>query len=373
MSLNKISLKLKLTILYSTLLFVFGVIILTSINFAYSRQINRIAPPRLTRQQLNIPSGITKDEAQDIIEKQVEILKDRKSKDADELKQNSFLLLIPITIISFIIGYLLSANALSPLERLAKDISEVNPETLSKRLEESPTPEIQIILQNFNNLLSRLEDSFKSQKQFVQDASHELRSPIAAIHATIESTLLTSDSKKEYKLSLEKSLDQVKKLSELTSHLLDLSNIQSHDEEFDLTKIVNEVTSSSSFNFAKIDLSNISYKMNGDSTSIRRVITNLIDNSKKYSDKDAPIINFKYWVSQDLGVSKITISNNGPLVPKKDREKIFDRFFQVEKARDNEVKGYGLGLALVKKIVDEHKGAIEYKTDNGLNVFEITF
>ena len=218
------------------------------------------------------------------------------------------------------------------------------------------------------------EDAFQKQKEFIADASHELKTPLAVIMASSDE--LKNDKKNK------KYIDNIKYESErmntLIRSLLDLSklengvNISNYKDE-NISKIIERVTLTfegiayeEGININTNIEDNIIFKCSKD--EIERLISIILDNAVKHSYKDSSIdIN----VSKDKNNINIEIINSGDPIKEGDEEKIFERFYRGDKSRNRESNRYGLGLAIAKNIVTNHNGTIKASSNNGKTTFTI--
>ena len=272
---------------------------------------------------------------------------------------------IPIfMIISIVGGLFLSKRALSPITNITNTAREIGGGDLSQRLKFPKTEdEVGKLAITFDEMLDKLEASFKREKQFSSDVSHELRTPLAIISSQAEETLRSNKRTEEYKKAFKNILKESKKMSSMFSQLVMLSRSEEGKykavlENLDLTIVIKEVVknmeSLAKINGIKIYINaDKNLKVEVDQTLITRLFINLIDNAVKYSRKDGWI---KINLHKEKNFAKIIVEDNGLGISKEDLPYIFDRFYRVDKARTGD--GLGLGLFMVKWIVDLHKGNI---------------
>jgi signal transduction histidine kinase len=217
--------------------------------------------------------------------------------------------------------------------------------------------------------LKPIKEAHEAQKRFTADASHELRTPIAAMQSEIEVTLM------DPKLNLNKAKDQLNsnleelaKLTALTKGLLELAQLENNDickENIEVNEFVQSAVDQI-MPIAEQKKVLINYKISdglklcGDRSSLREVIAVLLDNAVKYSPPNKEVM-VKVSAHQSDVIIKVT--DHGPGINKKDLDNIFDRFYRSDKARDkNQNSGYGLGLSIAKKIVGLHNGEISARS-----------
>ena len=224
------------------------------------------------------------------------------------------------------------------------------------------------------NITKPAEEAFKKQKDFIADASHELKTPLAVIMASSDE--LKSDKKNT------KYVDNIKyeseRMNNLIKSLLDLSKLENgvsidNYKEENISKIIEKV----SLTFEAIAFEqnieietkiedNITFKCSRD--EIERLIGVILDNAVKHSYKDSKIVIKAY---KDKNNINIEITNSGDPIKAGDEEKIFERFYRADKSRNREANRYGLGLAIAKNIVTNHNGTIKAYSKDKKTTFKI--
>lgn len=362
----KLSLKLKLTLWYSSFVLVFCIIFVIGANVLMTEQIKE-APAPLPRFLQNKPRAevIWKE----LTEEKKDLIQSYREQDLQNFRRTSILTLIPLSLLSFGGGYIIADKSLSPLKKLNKQIAEINSINLNKQIEhEDNEDEISALIKNFNSMTARLHKSFEAQRQFVEDASHELKTPLAIIQANLDAA--TIDKKittKEMQKLIETAQNSSKFMNELIEDLLLLSIVENKldKEETDLGGILSSAITSCKALAEEKDISikyqnpqHIIYKAN--TILFQRAISNVLENAIKYSPPkstvtiESKIENEKY---------KISISDEGEGIPATERKKIFERFYRVDKSRSRATGGSGLGLSIVKKIIEAHEGTIRIEAN----------
>lgn len=281
-----------------------------------------------------------------------------------------FLVFLPLLILLAALGgYYITKRAFKPVSQItdtARDIEENR--DLSRRIgldpQENTKDEIYDLATTFDRMLDRLETSFEAEKQFSNDASHELRTPISVIMAQCEYALKKSATPEEAHTSLEVILGQSKKMSALISQLLTLARADQGREKLELEKLnISEIITMVSLEQEEIASRqgiSISHDIQPDifafvdQTLLIRVYINLISNSIKYG-RDGGRIKITMRKAEGYIVSQVI--DDGIGIAAKDLPKIWDRFYQVNPSR-NDGNSMGLGLSMVKWIVEAHGGRI---------------
>ena len=231
---------------------------------------------------------------------------------------------------------------------------------------------VYIIAKRISKTIVRpVENSFEKQKQFISDASHELKTPLAVIEANAD-VLQDKVGENKWITYIQK---EVQSMNKLVNDLLVLARmekeIKSNNQKFDLSKEVQMAVSvfESMIYEKKIKLeTNISegIEFNGDKEDIKHIISIIIDNAIKHTEENGKIIVNTLKEKSDI---KIEIKNQGEPIPEKEREKIFERFYRVDKARSRSEKRYGLGLSIAKGIVEKYNGEIYAASKGGFTSF----
>lgn len=290
---------------------------------------------------------------------------------------------ILILIIGIILARTIFNGTLKPLYNMTNTVEQINADQLDKRLPiDNGQLEIDRLSYSFNNMLQRIENSFKEEqhikekmRQFVSDASHELRTPLTSIHGFAEVLLMGSAKNEEQlNLALNSILSESERLSKLVSDLLMLTKLDKQIEvekaTEDISLIIEEILPQLKIlaKKRKIELHlEHGLLINANRNQMKQVILNLVQNSIKYTDEENGVIAISTSSVKDIAnkIIAIKVSDNGTGVPDEHINEIFDRFFRSESHRSRKYGGYGLGLSIVKSIVEAHNGKIEVNSKFG--------
>lgn len=276
-----------------------------------------------------------------------------------------------MVVISALGGYFIVSRAFLPLERLISTASEIaDGDDLTKRLESSNAKESRELSSAFNSMLGRLDDSFKKEKEFTDDASHELRTPLAVIKAESEYALSSIDDRAEVEQSLSAIIKETDRMTRLISSLLELSradkgSIKINKRRFSLSSMLESLSEEMSQMARERNLSFSSTLEKGifvyaDEDMIIRSVINLINNAISYSKENGHI---DLLLKRNESVAIISVKDDGIGISEEDQKRIFDRFFQVDKARSS--SSSGLGLALVKEMTALNNATISVESKLG--------
>lgn len=291
------------------------------------------------------------------------------------------LIIVPLSVfISLLAGQLLASIAYKPLEKLLAKMQTVSAANLNKPItpEGSSKDEVYRLTEAYNRMTQRLHESFEKQKEFVSNASHELKSPVARALSTLEVSEINLADKEYFEVKKRISLakDDLKELSSTVNALLLLSRIE-ENTEFKAVEInVYDFISRKCDVIAKQyhDL-NINVEVNIPSTqtigySIEHfgiIVDNLLSNAYKYNIKEGKILIRTRTIDRQLSLE---VENTGVVIEKSDKSKVFERFYR---ARSNKsIAGVGLGLTIVKSICDATGLTIHVdSTDSKNTIFRI--
>jgi len=223
-------------------------------------------------------------------------------------------------------------------------------------------------------IIKPVETTLEKQVQFISDASHELKTPLAVIQANAD-VLETNQGSSKWLTYIQ---NEINSMDKLINELLLLAKIENVDslkskEEFNLSEQIEMVTSMfESMAYEKqIEIKlNIqeNIKMIGDKQDIEHILSTLIDNAIKHTEAKKEII---VEMNKEKEEIEIQVKNIGEAIPKEEREKIFERFYRVDKARNRNEKRYGLGLAIAKSTAEKYKGTISVDYKDGFTIFKV--
>lgn len=279
-----------------------------------------------------------------------------------------------LLLVSTGVGYWLSRKALAPVDTLVRAARDISGTSLNRRLETIKTgDELQRLTDTLNEMLDRIESAFQRITQFTADASHELRTPVSLIRTEAELALRRSRTEAEYKESLRQILQEAERTTQLIEQLLELARADSGRESLaaqtvDLTGILHAVAASwqpvaaaRDIRFAA-NICDLNVSVMGDQSLLRRLADILLDNAFKYTPSPGSV-RLALEVQQETAV--MTVQDSGVGIAGEEQEKIFKRFYRVDKARSREQGGVGLGLAIAEWIVVQHRGTISVESRLG--------
>jgi heavy metal sensor kinase len=275
------------------------------------------------------------------------------------------------SILSVFLGYFTTKKMLSPINQITETAREISFSDLDRRLSvRGPDDELKKLAVTFNSMLDRLETSFKSQKQFVSDASHELRTPISVIKGYVDLLDRWGKEKPEVRdeaiQAIKNETDNMKQLIENLLLLArgDDSELIKEEEQFNINNLISSIIKE--FQLMEKDV-DFEYKENekinfyGDPNLFKQLFRIFIENAVKFTFGEGEI---KIEINEKKKELYFSIEDNGPGIEKENLPYVFDRFYQADKSRSRKQEGSGLGLAIAKQIVDSYDG--EIKVDSSL-------
>lgn len=277
------------------------------------------------------------------------------------------LVLIAISVIFSIIGgYWLSRRALSPVASINEAAKSITATDLDKRIPVNyqVKDELTDLTETFNIMLNRLQKGFEREKRFTSDAAHELMTPLSSMRSDAEIMLRKPRSKQDYKETIERMLTEVRKMSEIVHLLLQLSRVESvHRSKPDIVNIsrITETVVIKHQDIIKAKNLNVKTQIDLDlqvrahEAYLEEVINNLLQNAIKYTPKGGEI---KLELQHSSGKAVIHLSDTGIGFDEETRKHLFERFFRSNESQVQKQSGSGLGLPLVKAIVELYNGRI---------------
>ena len=278
-----------------------------------------------------------------------------------------------ILVFASIGGYFLARKSLAPIALMDRQTRGITAEKLSSRLDVmNQRDELGGLATTINDLLARLESSFREQQRFVADASHELRTPLAILRGETDVALTQPRSLDEYKSSLTLIKDEAERLSRIVEDLFILARQPFEaraikKEPMNLREIVGECARAAQVLAAQKDLhltvdAKSPVTLTGDDELVKRLVLNLLDNAVKYTPEGGEI---SVKLTQQNGTALMIVSDSGIGIPQGDLPHVFDRFYRVDKARSRALGGAGLGLSIADWIVKAHGGELRVQSAPG--------
>lgn len=288
-----------------------------------------------------------------------------------QLKKILLISLLVGVLVTLLVGYAFSSQLVKPIAQIIHEVNDISSQNLSHRLQTGPnTDELKRLADTFNNLLNRLQESFNTQRRFISNASHELSTPLTSISSQLQVTLQKERSTQEYQQVLQSIHEDVQQMGQLTRSLLEIAKtgtegaIELGDVRIDevLLKVVGDVKKINHeyeivLNFGTMPDEEKGCLVFGNVDLLNSALKNIIENGCKFSPDKRSIVELHFHEGDIV----IKVVNKGDVIAEEEIEQIFQPFYR--SATAGEVKGFGLGLALAKRIVRLHKGTIDVQSD----------
>ena len=290
-----------------------------------------------------------------------------------ELEQKSLLITGIIIVLAVLLGYVLSTVLVKPFARVTKSIEDLTDGYQNEEISVPDYTETALITDAFNKMLSRMKILDESRNEFVSNVSHELKTPITSIRVLADSLMGMGEVPVElYREFMEDISDEIDREGKIIDDLLALVKMDKSEAELniaqvDINQLVEQVLKRLRpiANRRKVELIYESIRQvtaDVDETKLSLVITNLVENAMKYNTEEGWV---RVTVDADHKFFYLKVADSGIGIPEDMQDRIFDRFFRVDKARSRETGGSGLGLAITRNVVLMHKGAIKLTSKEG--------
>lgn len=368
--LNKVSIRMRITLLTGGILF--GISLLLTFSSMYNANDKFVLP-----NEIAITKDPTSGEIKILPIENNNTLKSEKTSSSQMLLAKkqfdiwSYIYLIIFSSIGMIVTYIITGKALKPLQELNDSIINITEHNLKGRIPAYiVNDEIGNLVTSYNAMLERLNESFLRQKRFSSSVSHELKTPLSIMNAGLQVLHIDDEpTTEDYKETIEIVERNTKRLMNIVDDLFVLTNESCIDiaDEIDLNQLFSQIETelqpiyngksiciTHEFGFSTII---------GNATLMYGAFFNLIENAIKYNIPKGKV-EIKTLI--DNNVEKIIISDSGIGIPPEDINKIFEPFYRVDPSRSRKIAGAGLGLSLVKSIIEKHGWEIELKSTVGV-------
>lgn len=357
-----ISLRLRVTLVCAALLAVCCLLLtltngLSAMRMADSIQALPVQPAQTVQEDSNLPMVD--------LEGSEPVLQARQT-----FHVQSVLAAAAVVAVGVILIYLLVGRTLAPLEALTRQIRERTAEDLDKPLEISGSSgEVVELAQAFNQMSRRLDQVFIMQKNFSHNAAHEFRTPLAVLKTRIGLFRKKGDMSPQAVQEFVRTVEgEVDRLSAIVGSLLELTNLEQNrcEEQVPadglLREAAEEVAVQARARQISLRLAAEPCEVTGDRAMLRQAVFNLVENAVKYSP-DGSEVQLIARRGEDCVILEVT--DQGPGIPEELQERVFEPFFRVDDARSRQQGGAGLGLALVRAIVEAHGGTVCVEENDG--------
>ena len=366
------SIRTRIALLYSVLLFGLAAIILGVIYLSFSES---LSDEKISQQYLGVEQvDANKDRSSSFEEiDELILFEENVNRNAvEELRDYIFLALAGLLLISLIVGWYVAGIVLKPIKHISFAAREISATDLSKRIDlRGPSDELRDLADTFDEMLTRLDKAFRNQREFLEEAAHELRNPLAVMRANLEVVSADPDSTIEDFVAAS---EVAGRASDRMGKLVDDLLLYAHHERPDLQRVnldLTELVINTVEDFqAEAKSSEVllgvecdsDLEVVGDPSALRRAFANILSNSIRVSEKGKHIY---VKAGNDAEMVWISVSDEGPGLDPEDSEKVFDRFWKGDEVSAREAGRSGLGLAIVKTIVETHGGRSTVRSTKG--------
>jgi signal transduction histidine kinase len=292
-----------------------------------------------------------------------------------QLAVKSGIALALMALVSLGLGWIVSGRMLRPLKEITSTARRLSETTLGERIAlDGPRDELKELADTFDAMLARLDAAFRAQRDFVANASHELRTPLTIIRTELDVTLSEPDVTREELQGMEVAIrEAVDRSDQLIDRLLVLARSEGPGvrELVDLAAVASRAAGSYSMEAdAKqlgLELELQPAPVEGEPVLLERVVGNLVENAIRHNETGGY---FRIETGSEGDTAWLRVSNNGPVIAPEEAERLFERFYRPDRSRSRATGGSGLGLSIVRTVVEAHGGTAEARPlpEGGLEV-----
>jgi signal transduction histidine kinase len=362
------SIRLRLTIIYSVLLFGLGALVVLGIYTGLSRSLDSESMTRSQQFIARTPDGVITGDV--ITAAEFESAINRRT--LDNLRNYSLTALGLLFAGSLGVGWYVSGLMLRPISRITTVANDIQARDLSRRINLSgPNDELRQLADTFDAMLARLDAAFESQRRFIQEASHELRNPLAVIRTNLEVVMSDPDA----------SIDDFREVGAVVSRtsarmstLVDDLVLYARREEpanraglIDVSPLVSEAAAefrvaAESKQVALDAIASPGLWVHGDATAIRQALANLLVNAIRHAPDGSAI---RVAGGTEEAWVWLAVEDQGPGIAPEDQDKVWTRFWRGDRKRAREEARSGLGLTIVRQIIERHNGRVQLLSEVG--------
>ena len=294
--------------------------------------------------------------------------------------RKAFLVVVPLALLALAAaGWFLASRAMRPVAVITRTAEAITVRGLDTRVPvANADAELARLVTVINNMLDGLERSFHQASRFSADAAHELQTPLTVLQGELDNAVQHAAAGSEEQQRYSGLLEEVRGLKAVVQKLLllaraDVGRLSLNREEVDLSALVEsaveDVETMAPQLTVETDIAP-GVRVQADADLVGQVVRNMTSNAMKYTGESGTI---RFRLSADGDKVSFSLANTGPPIPQDDRERVFDRFHRVDRARSRKVRGSGLGLSLAREIARAHGGDLVLEPDrDGMICFALT-
>lgn len=275
------------------------------------------------------------------------------------------------------LGWFAARRGLAPLHTMAEHARSISASRLQQRLAtDDVPPELRDLVDAFNDMLARLEESFRRLSDFSSDIAHELRTPVSNLMTQTQVALSRARTDAEYREVLHSNLEEFDHLARMISDMLFLAKADNGLIIPQRADIVLEEEIAALFEFYEPLASELAVQLacsghariSGDRLMVRRALSNLLSNALRHTPAGQTV---RVDLTEEGGQATAAVVNPGTTIPPEHLPRLFDRFYRADASRHKTTEGAGLGLAITRSIIEAHGGRIEATSEDGITRFTL--
>lgn len=364
------SIRFRLALVYSVLLFGLGAIAVGGIYWGLARNLDESSfSQSLTLDRPGLGGEPAPGDEQNLRELLGAVETQANERAMEQLADYSLFALAVLFGGSMVVGWFLAGHVLKPVGRITAVARRISGTDLSQRIAlDGPPDELRRLADTFDDMLDRLDRSFDAQRGFVEDASHELRNPLAVIRSNLDTTLADPDATTEdYRVVAEQVSRSTERMSRVVDDLVTFARHETRPQNLALVD-VGELSSQATAEFegyaANHDVMLTHYAPGGllalgDAGSLRQALANLLSNALSVAPGGSEV---RITAGGEGAWIWVAVEDQGPGIPADEQERVFQRF---QRGRQASAEGRGLGLAIVRQIAESHRGEARLTSTEG--------
>lgn len=362
------SIRVRLTVLYSVVLFGLASLVVLGIYAGVSRTLDQ--QPISERPRYTLNGQVIEIIDQQELARAIEVAGNERA--LESLREYSFMAMWLLFVGSLGVGYLVAGRVLRPIGRITNVAREIQATDLSRRIDmRGPNDELHQLADTFDAMLARLDAAFESQRRFIQEASHELRNPLAVIRTNLDVVLADPDASVEDLRDVSVVVSRTAaRMTTLVDDLLLYARREAPASRaglVDLTTLAVEAAAdfraTAETNGLRLDcVSMPGLWVNADAVAIRQALANLLANAIRHAPPDTAV---RVAAGSESGWVWVAVEDQGPGIAPEDQEKVWLRFWRGDRRRAREEGRSGLGLSIVRQIVARHNGRVQLVSELG--------
>jgi signal transduction histidine kinase len=361
------SIRFRIALLYSVILFGLAGLTLGAVYWGLSRELSRRPVAEEVEFQGVVVDGVL---VQVEFPGLADVVEQRANQRAlDTLRQYAFGSLFGLFVVSIGVAWIVAGQVLKPIGRITDVARDIQATDLSRRINlEGPEDELKDLADTFDDMLGRLDDAFESQRQFIHEASHELRNPLAVIRTNLDVTLAdetaSTDDLRHTARVVQKSTDRMARLVDDLLIYARKGSLSLERERVDVAAIVGEAADEFTASAEARDLAlqcaaEPGLWVEGDRLALRQALANLLANAVRLSPAHTTI---RLRAGRQSPWIWMAVEDEGPGVAERDQERIFQRFYRGDAQAGREAGRSGLGLTIVRQIAEAHGGQVKLES-----------